>query len=180
MGGAVSNCGHMTMSTCLLPPQCHVSSLSASQLSVVLFSLCHGLPQASRHYSTPPKTIRLWIQQQERHLSQRTWWWKTEKLAEWVLSQREQQLKVSEDALLQTARGALGVDSQLMDCYSWIVDFWLRHQLSVQPINHRGRLPRSIRDNSQAFINLLSAQVSHHLCRCYCVSLQTFVLLTDD
>lgn len=162
----------MTMFFCpLLPPQCPVSPLSAFQLSVVLFSLCHGLLQASRRYNTPPLTIRSWIQQQERHLSERTWCWKTEKLAEWVLSRREQQLRVSEDALLQTARGALGVDSQLMDCHSWIVDFLLRHKLSMQPINmdnnhhHRGRLPRNIRDNSRAFIHLLSAQVSQCLLR---------------
>lgn len=80
-----------------------------------------------------------------------------------MLSQREQQLRVSEDTLLQTARGALGVDSQLMDCYNWVIDFLLRHQLSVQPVRggYKGRLPRIIRDNSHTFINLLSAQVSY-------------------
>lgn len=151
-------------------PQCLLSPLSAFQLSVVLFSLCHGIPQASRRYLRPPPTIRFWIQQQEHHLSEKTWCWKTEKLAEWVLSQREQQLSVSEDTLLQTAKGALGVDSKLVDCYRWIVDFLLRHELSVQPINidsnqHPRRLPRNIRDNSRAFRHLLSAQVSLRLHR---------------
>ena len=84
-------------------------------------------------------------------------------MAEWVLSQREQQLSVSEDVLLQTARSALGEDAAPADCYSWTVDFLLRHQLGVQPAgsrHHRGRLPRSVRDNSRTFIHFLSTLVS--------------------
>lgn len=158
----------MNLFFCPLPPhQCpSVSPLSAFQLSVVLFSLCHGLSQASRRYLTPAPTIRLWIQQQEHHLSEKMWCWRTDKLAEWVLSQREQQLSVSEDTLLKTARGALGVDSKPVDCYRWTVDFLLRHELSMWSIHmdniqHPRRLPRNIRDNSRAFIDLLSAQVRH-------------------
>ncbi len=169
----------MMMFLCPLPPQFPVSPLSAAQLAAVLCSLCHGLPQASRRYQTPPQTIRSWIRQQERQLSgsDRKWCWRTEELAEWVLSQREQQLSVSDDVLLLTAKKALGVDSKLTDCYSWTVDFLLRHELSVQPAitdskkHHRGRLPRNILDNSRAFINLLSAQVRFLMCSCqrlYC------------
>lgn len=85
-------------------------------------------------------------------------------MAEWVMSQREQQLSVSESTLLLTARKALGENSQPADCYSWAVDFLLRHELGVQPSqHHRGRLPRSIRDNSRVFIQLLSAQVCPRL-----------------
>ncbi|XP_073337747.1 pogo transposable element with ZNF domain isoform X1 [Pagrus major] len=142
------------------PDQCSVSPLSASQLSAVLSYLCHGLLQATRRSQASPQTIHSWIRQQEHHLSYRKWCWRTETLAEWVMSQREQQLSVSEDVLLQTARKALGENSYLTDCYSWAVDFLLRHELAVQPSqNHRGRLPRSIRDNSRVFIQLLSAQV---------------------
>ena len=35
-------------------------------------------------------------------------------MAAWVLSQREQQLRLSEETLLQTAGRALGEDSQLL------------------------------------------------------------------
>lgn len=157
-----------------LPPQWPGSPLSAFQLSVVLSSLCHGLYQASHRYRTPPVTIRSWIQQQERHRSEKMWCWETDKLAEWVLSQREQQLSVSEDALLQTAKVALRVDSPV-ECYSWVIDFLLMHRLSVEPIitdrnNYdRGRLPRNVRDNSRTFMSLLSAKVSY----CHSVSVQS-------
>lgn len=147
------------------PPQCPVRPLSASQLSTALFALCHGLPLASRRYHTSPLTIQSWIRHQERLLSDKKWHWKTAKVAQWVLSQREQQLSVREDDLLQTARRALGEDAQPMDRYNWTVDFMLRHELSLQPTNtddhqhHRGRLPRTIRENSRSFIHSLSAQV---------------------
>lgn len=96
------------------------------------------------------------------------WAWRTEKLAEWILSQREQQLAVSDGTLLQMAKEALRVDN-MASCYSWIADFLLRHGLSVHPMIpdsahlQQKRLPRNIRDNSRVFIELLSAQVSQCL-----------------
>lgn len=83
-------------------------------------------------------------------------------MAEWVLSQREQQLSVGEDVLLLTAKRALGEDATLADCYSWAVDFLLRHELSLQPADgqrQRGRLPRNIRETSRKFMSSLSTQV---------------------
>lgn len=144
------------------PDKRPVSPLSASQLSAALSSLCHGLPQASRRHQTPPATIRSWVRQQEGRLSDRKWCWRTEKVAEWVLSQREQQLSVGEDVLLLTAKRALGEDATLADCYSWAVDFLLRHELSLQPADgqrQRGRLPRNIRETSRKFMSSLSTQV---------------------
>lgn len=152
----------------LQPDRCLASPLLANQLSAVLSSLCYGLPQACRCHQTSPLAIQSWIRLQEHHLSDRKWCWRTDKLAEWVLNQREQQFSLSEDVLLQTARTALGEDSQLVDCYSWIVDFMLRHELSLQPTNnsdqqqqqhYRGRLPKSVRDNSRTFIHSLSTQI---------------------
>lgn len=154
-----------------LSSQRAASPLSASQLAALLLALCHGLRHASRHYGLAPPTIRSWSQQQEAHLAERAWHWQTEKLAEWLLTQREQQLSAGPDVLLQIARRALGEDSQLTACYGWIVDFLLRHDLAVQPLAmgsgrlRTGRLPRNIRDNSYAFVHLLSAQVSNCLRR---------------
>lgn len=154
-----------------LPPQRAASPLSASQLAALLLALCHGLRHASRHYSLAPPIIRSWSRQQEAHLLERAWHWQTEKLAEWLLTQREQQLSADQDVLLQIARRALGEGSQLTACYSWTVDFLLRHNLAVQPLAtgsgrlRTGRLPRNIRDNSYAFVHLLSAQVSNCLRR---------------
>ncbi|XP_070778315.1 pogo transposable element with ZNF domain [Enoplosus armatus] len=165
------------------PEQCPVSPLSASQLSVVLFSLCHGLPRASQRYQTSPLTIRSWIRQQERQPSDRKWCRRTEKVAEWVLSQREQQLSVSEDVLLQTARRALGEDSQLMDWYSWTVDFMLSLQTTTTDSSpqHRGRLPKNIRDNSHTFIHSLSSQIHSKRVPPHCVaSMDEFSIFIDS
>ena len=130
---------------------------------MVLSSLCHGLYQASRRSRTPPVTIRSWIQQQQRHWSEKMWCWETDKLAEWVLSQREQQLSVSEDALLQTAKAVLRAGSPAQ-CYSWVVDFLLMHGLSAEPVitnsHNWGRLPRNVRETSRTSSSLLSAKVS--------------------
>lgn len=146
-----------------LPPQALVSPLSVSQLSAVLSSLCHGVSQASRQHRTSPQAIQLWTELQERRLGERTWYWRTEKMAEWVLKLREQQLMVSEDVLLQTTRTALGEGSSLLDCYSWIVDFMLRRGLGLQPTpinqNRKNKLPKNIREKSRMFIKSLCSQV---------------------
>ncbi|KAG7257244.1 hypothetical protein CRUP_015038, partial [Coryphaenoides rupestris] len=62
-------------------------------LQVVLFALCSGLPQASRHYQLDPGLIHSWVLQREQDLKLRTWGWDTEPVAEWVLVQREQQMR---------------------------------------------------------------------------------------
>uniref|UniRef100_A0A7N6A845 Pogo transposable element derived with ZNF domain a n=1 Tax=Anabas testudineus TaxID=64144 RepID=A0A7N6A845_ANATE len=152
---------------CGLCSDCAIASpLSVSQLSVVLSSLCHGVSQASRWHRTSPRLIQMWTEQQERGLSDRTWYWRTEKMAEWVLRQREQQLMVGEDVLLQTTRAALEQGSSQLDCYSWTVDFMLRRGLSLQPTtppknhNHKNKLPKTIRETSRTFIKSLCSQVS--------------------
>lgn len=87
-------------------------------------------------------------------------------MAEWVLRQREQQLMVGEDVLLQTTRAALEQGSSQLDCYSWTVDFMLRRGLSLQPTtppknhNHKNKLPKTIRETSRTFIKSLCSQVS--------------------
>eukprot|EP00064_Thunnus_orientalis_P018546 superscaffoldBa00004314_g18647 len=142
-------------------PEQSAASPSVSQLSALLFSLCNGLPQAARRFQTSPLKIRAWTEERERQLSDRKWHWKTDKMAAWVLSQREQQLRLSEETLLQTAGRALGEDSQLIDRYSWAVDFMLRHHLSLQPTGgeqHRG-LPRDIRAHSLTFIRSLCSKI---------------------
>uniref|UniRef100_A0AAQ4PCN2 Pogo transposable element derived with ZNF domain a n=1 Tax=Gasterosteus aculeatus aculeatus TaxID=481459 RepID=A0AAQ4PCN2_GASAC len=159
-----------------------LAPLSASQLSVVLSSLCHGLPQASLRSHTSPLEVCSWIQQQERRLSDRKWGWRSEGLAQWVLVQREQQLNLSEGVLLRAARSALGEDSPLAECYSWTVDFLLRHGLGLQTANkrQRGRLPRSIRDNSRTFTRSLLTQIQGRGVPPHCVgSMDEFSIFVD-
>lgn len=81
-------------------------------------------------------------------------------MAAWVLSQREQQLRLNE-TLLQTARRTLGEDSQVIDCYGWAVDFMLHHRLGLQPTCNKQLcgLPKDIRTHSLAFIRSLCSKV---------------------
>lgn len=140
----------------VLPPQAPVPLL-LSQLSIVLSSLCHGIPHAAHRHCTSPVTIRSWTRQQQRSLSHRTWTWKTEEMAEWVLDRREQQLIVSEDMLLLAAREALGGDGRAEDWYSWTVDFMLRHELGLQTTNSNQL--KSLQEKSRYFIEALSSRV---------------------
>ncbi|PWA33331.1 hypothetical protein CCH79_00014087 [Gambusia affinis] len=134
-----------------------VGPLSHDQLCIVLSSLCHGINETARRTSVSPTTIRSWIALQQRGLAQRRWGWKTDKMAEWVLNRREQQLSVTETVLLLTARATLGESTQVEDCYSWTIDFMLRHDLGLQTTNNN-RL-KSIRENSSSFIQSVSSQV---------------------
>lgn len=136
------------------------SPLTASQLSIVLSSLCRGLPQAAQLCQISPLVIQSWTLQHERGLLDRKWSWEMEKLVEELLSQREQQLMMSEESLLQAAREALGDDSQLTDRYSWTVDLMLRHSLSLQTTSiNRAPLPRNIRQSIITLAQSLSSQV---------------------
>uniref|UniRef100_A0A146P697 Pogo transposable element derived with ZNF domain a n=1 Tax=Fundulus heteroclitus TaxID=8078 RepID=A0A146P697_FUNHE len=133
------------------------SPLSHDQLAIVLSSLCHGISEIARRNNVSPATIRSWIALQQRGLAQRRWGWKTDKMAEWVLNRREQQLSVTETVLLLTARATLGESTQVEECYSWTIDFMLRHDLGLQTTNNN-RL-KSIRDNSRSFIDAIYAQI---------------------
>lgn len=97
-------------------------------------------------------------------------------MAEWVLIQREQQLTVSEETLMRTAKEALGKTDDTA-CYNWIIDFLLRHKLSLNPLtadsgHHPCRsLPADIVANSRAFVERLSPQVSDAVCNgCWSVT----------
>uniref|UniRef100_A0A3B5MQ79 C2H2-type domain-containing protein n=1 Tax=Xiphophorus couchianus TaxID=32473 RepID=A0A3B5MQ79_9TELE len=138
----------------VFPPLQRVGPLSHDQLCVVLSSLCHGINETARLTNVSPTTIRSWIALQQRGLAQRRWGWKTDKMAEWVLNRREQQLSVTETVLLLTARATLGESTQVEDCYSWTIDFMLRHDLGLQTTNNN-RL-KSIRENSSSFIQFLN------------------------
>lgn len=79
-------------------------------------------------------------------------------MAEWVLNRREQQLSVGEDVLLLTAKASLGEGVRAEECYSWTIDFMLRHDLGLQTTNYNKL--KSVQDNSRTFIRSLYARVS--------------------
>ncbi|NWS01755.1 POGZ protein, partial [Motacilla alba] len=133
------------------PEPCRKEQLSVKKLRVVLFALCSSTEQAARHFRNPPRRIRRWLRrfrafQDERpelpegkYLSLEA----EEKLAEWVLTQREQQLP-----------GGFQIS------YEWAVGFMLRHHLSTH--TRRGvahPLPKEIQGNAGAFIEFVQRQI---------------------
>ncbi|XP_054509198.2 pogo transposable element with ZNF domain isoform X1 [Agelaius phoeniceus] len=144
-------------------------ALSVRKLRVVLFALCSSPEQAARHFRSPPRRIRRWLRrcralQDERpelpegkYLSLEA----EEKLAEWVLTQREQQLPVNEETLFQKAtKIGRALEGGFQISYEWAVRFMLRHHLSTH--TRRGvahPLPKEIQGNAGAFIEFVQRQI---------------------
>uniref|UniRef100_A0A8C8DSC7 HTH CENPB-type domain-containing protein n=1 Tax=Oryzias sinensis TaxID=183150 RepID=A0A8C8DSC7_9TELE len=108
--------------------------LTARQLRIVLFALCSGVQPASRVFSTEPPLIRSWLKEARRRVGQKAADPGSERLAAWVLSMREQQLPISEGALLHKAstlkqKGAFSDSFRIS--YDWAVSFLLQHQLGL-------------------------------------------------
>uniref|UniRef100_A0A3Q2FDU8 Pogo transposable element derived with ZNF domain a n=1 Tax=Cyprinodon variegatus TaxID=28743 RepID=A0A3Q2FDU8_CYPVA len=143
-----------------------VSPLTHDQLVIVLSSLCHGIAETARRTKVSPATIRFWIALQQRGLAQTRWSWKTDKMAEWVLNRREQQLSVTETVLLLTARSTLGESTRVEECYSWTIDFMLRHDLGLQTTNNNKL--RSIQEESRSFILSIYTQIQRGVLPLHC------------
>ncbi|NXQ36312.1 POGZ protein, partial [Alaudala cheleensis] len=141
--------------------------LSLRKLRVVLFALCSGPEQAARHFHSGPRRIRRWLRRfralqdlrlpEGKYLSLEA----EEKLAEWVLTQREQQLPVTEETLFQKAtKIGRALEGGFKISYEWAVRFMLRHQLSCH--SRRGLsqpLPKEIQGNAGAFIEFVRRQI---------------------
>ncbi|XP_063041282.1 pogo transposable element with ZNF domain isoform X2 [Engraulis encrasicolus] len=139
--------------------------LSSKQLKTVLYALCCGIPQAAARFQTAPALIQAWLLDRKsqgpskggrRGLGPRA----ADKLAEWVLAQREQQLAVDEDTLFAKAKECVGgTDPGLGQ--DWAVDFLLQHELGVQPVGTEGArmLPQSVQDGVRSFARFIKKQV---------------------
>lgn len=150
---------------CALRPQPAVAPQGGPQLPIVLFSLCHGVPQAAHHFQISPQVIRVWLLQQEQRLAERRWEGPTASVVDWVLRRREQQLRLAEDRLLLAAKEALGGGSALMDHYRWAVDLLLHHHLGLHTAGSGRRLTENVWKLSEGVVQSLSSQVG----RCPCV-----------
>ncbi|NXY56455.1 POGZ protein, partial [Callaeas wilsoni] len=143
--------------------------LSVRKLRVVLFALCSSTEQAAEHFRNPPRRIRRWLRRfrafqddrpelsEGKYLSLEA----EEKLAEWVLTQREQQLPVNEETLFQKAtKIGRSLEGGFKISYEWAVRFMLRHHLS--PHTRRGvarPLPKEIQGNAGAFLEFVRRQI---------------------
>ncbi|XP_026719737.1 pogo transposable element with ZNF domain [Athene cunicularia] len=144
--------------------------LSVKKLRVVLFALCCNTEQAAEHFRNPQRRIRRWLRrfqafQEEnlaslsegKYLSLEA----EEKLAEWVLTQREQQLPVNEETLFQKAtKLGRSLEGGFKISYEWAVRFMLRHHLSThtrRAVAHP--LPKDVEDNASCFIEFVQRQI---------------------
>ncbi|XP_061699603.1 pogo transposable element with ZNF domain isoform X2 [Syngnathoides biaculeatus] len=159
-------------------PKERVDFLSAHQLRVALLALCGGLRQASTVFATELQLIRFWLKEARKHLKQKSRELEVPVqgvgeacLVAWVLSQREQQLPVSESVFFHKAatlnkNGALG-DTFHMS-YDWAVLFMLRYQLGPTPPGRtqtRARaLPQSLQASIRTFKDFTRKVIRvHHL-----------------
>ncbi|KAM6039575.1 pogo transposable element with ZNF domain [Chlamydotis macqueenii] len=151
-------------------PASRSEQLSVKKLRVVLFALCCNTEQAAEHFRNPQRRIKRWLRrfqafQEEnlaslsegKYLSLEA----EEKLAEWVLTQREQQLPVNEETLFQKAtKIGRSLEGGFKISYEWAVRFMLRHNLSMhtrRAVAHP--LPKDIEDNASCFIEFVQRQI---------------------
>ncbi|KAG9345317.1 hypothetical protein JZ751_009863 [Albula glossodonta] len=141
-------------------------TLSVRQLRIVLFALCCGIPQAAEHFNTQTQLIHTWLQEKERQLDRERrsgGGEAVDRLVEWVLAQREQQLPVNEKNLFQKAseiHSQTNQSSSFRISYEWAVGFMLQHDLGLQTLGAMSRyLPRNTEENAQAFIEFVRKQI---------------------
>ncbi|NXR99555.1 POGZ protein, partial [Oxylabes madagascariensis] len=139
------------------------------KLRAVLFALCSGTEQAARRFQSPPRRIRRWLRRfrasrgprpeppEGKYLSLEA----EEKLAGWVLTQREQQLPVNEETLFQKAtKIGRALEGGFKISYEWAVRFMLRHRLGTHTRRGVARpLPKEIQGDAGAFIEFVQRQI---------------------
>uniref|UniRef100_A0A7M4EPH6 Pogo transposable element with ZNF domain n=1 Tax=Crocodylus porosus TaxID=8502 RepID=A0A7M4EPH6_CROPO len=151
-------------------PASKKEQLSVKKLRVVLFALCCNTEQAAEHFRNPQRRIKRWLRrfqafQEEnlaslsegKYLSLEA----EEKLAEWVLTQREQQLPINEETLFQKAtKIGRSLEGGFKISYEWAVRFMLRHNLSThtrRAVAHP--LPKDVEENASCFIEFVQRQI---------------------
>ncbi|XP_036045687.1 pogo transposable element with ZNF domain isoform X4 [Onychomys torridus] len=140
--------------------------LSVKKLRVVLFALCCNTELAAEHFRNPQRRIRRWLRRfqasqgenlEGKYLSFEA----EEKLAEWVLIQREQQLPVNEETLFQKAtKIGRSLEGGFKISYEWAVRFMLRHHLTPharRAVAHT--LPKDVAENAGLFIEFVQRQI---------------------
>ncbi|KAJ8290086.1 hypothetical protein GJAV_G00008560 [Gymnothorax javanicus] len=141
-------------------------TLSVRQLRIVLFALCCGITQAAEHFNTPTQLIHTWLLEKERQLDRerRTGGGEAvDRLVEWVLAQREQQLPVNEKNLFQKAseiHSHANQSSSFRISYEWAVGFMLQNDLGMKTTGTVSRrLPRNTEEAARAFTEFVHKQI---------------------
>lgn len=138
------------------------NSLTVAQLKVILYALCCGVPQAANHFDTPPGEVQSLLLKRKLQLEpSRSREGLTpqaaDRLVEWVLCQREQQLPIDEANLFDfmSSHGAQDIS------YDSAVDFLLRHDLGLQAFATSSKLlPGKSQELERSFSSFLKKQVN--------------------
>lgn len=136
------------------------------QLKTVLYALCSGVPEAANHFGTQPEEIQSLLLKRKQHLqSLRIAVSSTpraaDRLVEWVLYQREQQLPIDEANLFNKASEFMRSDGATIISYDWVVDFLLRHDLGLQAFStSRKVLPQKSQELLRSFCSILNQQIA--------------------
>ncbi|XP_067280916.1 pogo transposable element with ZNF domain isoform X2 [Pseudorasbora parva] len=138
------------------------NTLTVAQLKVVLHALCCGVPQAANHFATPPEEVQSLLLKRQSQLEpsrsrEALMPQETDRLVEWMLCQREQQLPVDEANLFDfmSSHGAQNIS------YDTVVDFLLRHDLGLQAFATSSKLlPDKSQELERSFSSFLKKQVN--------------------
>ncbi|XP_067268008.1 pogo transposable element with ZNF domain isoform X1 [Chanodichthys erythropterus] len=138
------------------------NSLTVAQLKVVLYALCCGVPQAANHFDTPPEEVQSLLLKRKLQLEplrsrESLTPPAADRLVEWVLCQREQQLPIDEANLFDfmSSHGAQDIS------YDSAVDFLLRHDLGLQAFATSSKLlPGKSQELERSFSSFLKKQVN--------------------
>ncbi|XP_047006607.1 pogo transposable element with ZNF domain [Ictalurus punctatus] len=143
-------------------------SLTVAQLKIVLYALCFGIPQAASQFDSQPEEVQSLIQKRQLQLGppksrERLIPRASDRLAEWVLCQREQQLPVDETNLFSKAAQLMSADGGPGISYGWAVDFLINHDLSLQSLatSHR-LLPHKVQERLHTFTSVINKQITSH------------------
>ncbi|XP_057210427.1 pogo transposable element with ZNF domain isoform X2 [Triplophysa rosa] len=136
------------------------------QLKTVLYALCSGVPQAANHFGTQPEEIQSLLLKRKHQLqslrsAESSIPQAADRLVEWVLYQREQQLPIDEANLFNKASEFMRSDGATIISYDWVVDFLLRHDLGLQAFaTSRKLLPQKSQELLRSFISILNRQIA--------------------
>ncbi|XP_047664040.1 uncharacterized protein pogza [Tachysurus fulvidraco] len=143
-------------------------TFTIAQLKVILYALCFGVPQAASQFDIQPEEVQSLLLKRQLQLGPpksraglipRA----SDRLAEWVLCQREQQLPVDEINLFSKAKQFMSADGGPGISYGWAVDFLINHDLSLQSLATSQRLlPHKVQERMHNFTSVINKQVSSH------------------
>uniref|UniRef100_UPI00398E3D25 pogo transposable element with ZNF domain isoform X2 n=1 Tax=Pristiophorus japonicus TaxID=55135 RepID=UPI00398E3D25 len=150
-------------------PKAGRRELSEHQFKVVLHALCCGMQAATELYGQSRGQVEQWLNECAQHLDRLTVGGEAsllsaeaeERLAAWVLVQRERQLPLTEETLLDRLSQLPGAEGRtLADSCLWAVGFLLRRNLIAYAKITVGRqLPPELEESARGFVEFAQRQI---------------------